>query len=294
MRAGGDRWLGWRVPARRRLSIALSAVALSALAGGTAPAVTAVAARPRIPNIPGLPRPPKVTRYDALLDVAGYIEVKVEKDDTGDCVPGRDLTIEFDSSFELGGPRRTAITVMNGTVISGLVGNRGGVSHKGVVAGYRETNYCPPSRRQELRRPTCTSGKGRLSAMLGSNVRGIDDEVTPLTFPVLLALTRRGGATQDPSCRSYLHGISSARDDDSELSVFELSHEGIAVPISAHNFDFSSLKKGRWLRRVVTLGGACNHVYIRRAPAAAAAQTRRSLSKCTVNGRIYVAVKRLS
>lgn len=275
---------------RRRLPIALAAVALggAALAGGVS---AAGAARPRIPN---LPRPPKVTRYDALLDVAGHIEVKVEKDDTGDCVPGRDLTIEFESSFELGGPRRTAITVMNGMVVSGLVGNRGGVSHEGTVAAYRETNYCPPARRAELpRRPTCTSGKGRLRAILGSDVRRLDDENVPLTFPVILGLTRSGGATQDQSCRTFLDGLESARDDESELNVFELSQSAIAVPIAAHNFDFSGLRTGRWLRRVVTLNGACDHVLLGRSPAADASQQRRSLSKCTVKGRIYVGVKRL-
>lgn len=270
-------------------------MALTALAGGAAPAVTAVAARPRIPNIPGLPRPPKVTRYDALLDVAGYVEVKVEKDDTGDCVPGRDLTIEFDSSFELGGPRRTAITVMNGTVVSGITGNRGGVSHEGVLAGYRETNVCPPSRRQEMpRRPSCKSGRGRLTAILGSDASGLDDENVPLVHPVNIVLSRRGGAMQDQSCREHLTSLRAARRPEaSELNVFELSDQAMVIPIAAHNFDFSGLRTGRWLRRVVTLNGACNHVLLGRAPAADAAQTRRSLSKCTVRGRIYVAVKRL-
>lgn len=277
------------MPARRPLSIALAAVALTALGGAAAPAV-ALAARPRVP---ALPRVPKVTRYDALLDVAGYVEVKVEKDHTGDCVPGQDVTIELDSSFELGRPRATAITVVNGGVASGLVANRGGVSHKGVLAGYRESNYCPPSRPVELRRPTCTSGRGKLSAVLGSNVSGLGDEVVPLSLPVILGLTRQGGASQDPSCRDYLSGIRSARDDDSELSVFELSTQAIAVPIFASNVDFTALRPGRWLRRVVTLNGACNRVLVRRGTTAAAAQTRRSLSKCTVRGRIYVAVKRL-
>ncbi len=282
------------MPDRRRLSIALAVVALTALAGASAPAA-AVAAKPKIPNIPNLPRPPKVTRYDALLDVAGYIEVKVEKDDTGDCVPGRDFTIELETSFELGGPRRTAITVVNGAVVSGIANNRGGVSHKGTLAAYRESNYCPPSRKQEMpRRPTCTSGRGRLTAILGSDVSGLDDENAPLSFPVNIGLTRRGGATQDASCREHLTSLEAARRPEaSELNLFELGMQGMVIPIGADNFDFSGLRTGRWLRRVVTLNGACDHVLIGRAPSAAAAQQRRSLSKCTVRGRIYVAVKRL-
>src|SRR5215204_3329728 len=111
---------------RNRLSIAAAAAVVALVA-----APGAGAAIPRIPRIPRLPRAPKVTVFRALVDVAGYIDVKVERDDTYECQPGQDVTIDFHSAFELGRPRRTAITIVNGVLVSGLLVNRGGVTHRG-------------------------------------------------------------------------------------------------------------------------------------------------------------------
>jgi hypothetical protein len=279
------------VRSRKLLSIALAAAAAAALAGAP------LSGAAKLPRIPRLPRAPKVTNYQATLDVAGYIGVKVERDDTAECQPGQDVTIQFDASFELGSPRRTGITIINGAVVSGVVPKRGGVTHKGELVGYRETNYCPPTRREELTEPTCTSGSGKLTAILGSNPEDFklgDDDLVPLAYPVNLALTRLGGPTQDESCRRYLiSGIRSARRGQSELSVFETTAAGIVVPIGASNLSFQRLKRGDTLRRVVTLNGACNHVLIGREAPADASRTG-DTSKCTVTGKVYVAVKRTS
>jgi hypothetical protein len=293
MRRGWAPWFGGRVRNRNLLSLALTVGTAAVLVG--APATGAV----KIPRIPGgLPRAPKVTQYRATLDVAGYMEVKVERDETGDCQPGQDVTIDFESSFELGRGRATAITVLNGVVASGIASARGGVSSKGTLSGYRETNYCPPARKVELRAPACTSGKGKLTAILATDPEAIkqrDGEVVPLNYPVLLALTRFGGSSQDPSCTRYLNsGIRSARANGADLSVFETKASGLVVPIGAHNISFSQLRKGQWLRRVVRLNGACNHVLIGNEPPADASRAYDRRSRCTVRGKIYLGVRRTS
>lgn len=79
----------------------------------------------------------------------------------------------------------------------------------------------------------------------------------------------------------------------STLGVLEADPSGIVIPIRASDQDFVRLKKGQALRRVVTLNGACNHVLLgSEAPADASASRERS--KCTVRGKIYIAVKRIS
>lgn len=274
---------------RNLLSLALTAGTAAALLG--APAAHAV----RIPRIPGgLPRAPKVTQYDATLDVAGYIEVKSELDDTKECMPGRDLTIEFDSSFETHGGRATRITVVNGALVSKPVSNPGGVSHKGVLAAYRETNYCPPARRVEQEKPRCVRSNGRFSAILGSDASRYtagSDDPAPLAYPVNVALWRRGGIAQDPTCRRHLSGLHFQRPGDYELSTFDQPITGIVIPLFANDWDFVGLKKGRWLRRTITLGGACDKVLASKGALGSAAKY---LSKCTVRGRIYVAIRRTS
>lgn len=290
MRGARGPWLGGSVRNRNLLSLALTAGAAALLFG--APATSAVKI-PRIPNVPGgLPRAPKVTQYRATLDVAGYIEVKSELDDTQECQPGRDLTIEFTTSFESHGGRRTRITVVNGGVVSGLIGNPGGVTHKGELVAYRETNFCPPAKRAELEKPTCTSSGGRFGAVLGSDVSGYDpssDEPMPLSFPVSITLWRRGGASQDPRCRRYLDGLRFQRYAEATLSPLTQSQDAIQVPIFANNWDFSRLRPGQRLRRNVSLGGACDKVWIRPSASGSAAKY---LKKCTVSGRIYVAIQR--
>ncbi|MDW5596622.1 hypothetical protein VSS74_19905 [Conexibacter stalactiti] len=272
---------------RNLLSLALTAGAAAVLVA--APATNAV----KIPRIPGgLPRAPKVTQYRATLDVAGYIEVKSELDDTQECAPGRDVTIEFDSSFESHGGRATRITVINGAVVSKPISNPGGLTHKGVLAAYRETNYCPPARKVELEKPSCVRSGGRFSAILGTDAgkytAGSDDPA-PLAFPVNIAIWRRGGVAQDPTCRRYLNGLHFQRHNDYELSTFDLPITGIVVPLFANDWDFVGLRKGQWLRRTISLGGACDKVLVSKGALGSGAKY---LSKCTVRGRIYVAVRR--
>lgn len=288
MRRRGRRGLVAGVRTRKLFSLAAAVVAIAVLAGVPATGAT---------RLPRLPRLPKITHYQATLDVAGHIGVKVEQDDTGECVPGQDVTIDFESSFELGTPRRTAITIANGAVVGGLVRNKGTVSHAGTLSGYRETNYCPPSRRVELTQPNCTKHTGRLQAILGTEADDVkrDDDLTPLVRPVGLSLTRWGGGTQDPSCGRYLSsGIRAAVSrPSSTLSVFDTDPSGLVIPMRATDKDFLRLRKGQTLRRVVTLNGACHHVLLgSEAPADASAARERS--KCTVSGKIYIAVKRIS
>lgn len=276
---------------RHLLSAALAASAAVALAA----APGAGAAVPRIPRLPpNLPRVPRVTTYRAQIDVGGYIDVKAERDTTADCAPGQDVTIEFETAFELGSPRASRITIVNGGLMATPVANPGGVSHKAALSGYRETNHCPPNRKVTLRKPACTSGKGKLRAVLGSDVSrvrtgtGLDD-LEALSFPVLLALTRMGGAAQDRSCTDLLSSLRPARNRDSTtLSAFEYSAAGMSIPIGVSEWAFVRLARGGWLRRWIRLDGACDHVLV-----GTEATASRDRSRCTVTGRIYVGVKRL-
>ncbi|MDO8211129.1 hypothetical protein [Conexibacter sp. CPCC 206217] len=282
---------------RKLRSLALTA---AVAVGATAALVAAPnGGAARRPDLSRLPRAPKLTTYTATIDVAGYIDVKSERDSTNRCSPGQDVTIEFESAFELGRPRRTTISILNGIVAGGSVAIApGGVTHKGTVAAYRETNYCPPTKPATLRAPRCTSGKGRLLVSFGtmaSEVPGRDEELAPLARGVDIAIGRVGGRVQDPSCLTYLtSGLRPARPKDgAELSVFETPASAVVLPLRANDVDFAHLASGATLRRVITLDGACDHVLIGRAPPAEASDGGER-SKCTVSGRVYISIRRTS
>ncbi len=280
-------WVGVR--RRQLLPPLLAAAALTAVA-----LVLAAAAAP---SIPALPRAPKVTRYDATIDIAGQVVAKSERDTTKDCQPGVDGTIEFEADVELGKPRRIAITVVDGVVVGSPAIARGGAIHKGTVLSYRETNYCPPARKAEIPDPACTRHAGKLVATLGGAVdttlRDPDDDA-PLVHPVSLMLTRMGGGTQERICHDWLIGGFGTRlyREYSELSVLETDPSGIVVPLGANDTTFSRLRKGGKIVRVIRLGGACRKAEI--TFAARLATAAKAGSDCTISGSILVTIKRTS
>lgn len=277
---------------RQLLPPLLAAAALTAVA-----LVPAAAAAPKAPTVPTLPRAPRVTRYDATIDVAGSIFVKAEVDTAKDCYPGVDGTIEFEANVELGRPRRTVVTVVNGVVAATQVSARGGAIHKGTVQQYRETNYCPPASRTEIPDPACTRHVGKLVVNLGGAVnvdtRG-SDEPAPLVHPVSLMLARMGGGTQESKCLDWLISGFDTRlyRDYSELSVLQGNLSAIALPIGANDVTFSRLEKGRKIVRAIRLSGACEKAEITfAARLAAAAKPSRD---CTISGTVLVTIKRTS
>lgn len=271
----------------------LAAVALAAAA-----LVPAAAAAPRAPRLPTLPSVPKVVRYDATIDVAGQVVVTAERDTAKDCYPGVDGTLGFEADFELGRPRRTTVTVIDGVVVAAQVAARGGAVHKGTIKTYRETNYCPPTRSVEIPDPACTRNAGKLLVSLGGSLSAAppdDDAPTPLVHPVSLMLARTGGGTQERNCLSWLSRGFDTRlyRDDSELSVLQGDPSGLVVPVGANDVTFANLEKGRRIVRVIRLGGACEKAEISFAARLASAAAKPS-SDCTIRGSILVTVKRTS
>ncbi|MDO8189434.1 hypothetical protein Q5424_25960 [Conexibacter sp. JD483] len=278
---------------RQLLPPLLAAAALTAVA-----LVPGAAAAPRAPRLPSLPRAPKVIAYDATIDVAGQVVVTAERDTAQDCYPGVDGTLEFEANFELGGPRRTRVTVIDGVVVTAQVAARGGAIHKGTIKAYRETNYCPPSAKTEIPDPACRRHAGKLLVSLGGSISAATpdpDAPAPLTHPVALTLARTGGGTQETNCLGWLSGGFDTRlyRDHSELSVLQSDPGGLVVPLGASDAGFASLKKGRKIVRVIRIGGACKKAEITFAARLATAAAKKS-SDCTVKGSILVTVKRTS
>ncbi|ADB53213.1 hypothetical protein [Conexibacter woesei] len=235
---------------------------------------------------------PKLTNYPATLDVSGQIHVKAEADDTGECTPGQDVTVDFDADAELGRPRRVSLTIFDGAVATSFARKARGAVHKGALTGYRETNYCRPSEPVELEQPACTSHRGTLRAWLakGPDLRRTDDDLAPLSHPVALALMRDGGGTQDPSCMRYLSsGLTLWNGLSNVLDTLEIDKQTLTIPIGVGNVRFQSLRRGESIRRVIRLNGACDHVFA----GSQVALGSRDRRDCTVTGSFFVALKRV-
>lgn len=235
---------------------------------------------------------PKVTNYPATLDVSGRIHVKAESDTTAECAPGQDVTVDFDADTELGRPRRVSLTIFNGAVATSFASKANGAFHTGELTGYRETNYCRPTEPVELEQPACTSHRGTLRAWLAKSPerdRGEDDP-TPLSHPVAVALMRDGGGTQDPSCWRYLSsGLTISDGQTNVLDTLEIDKQTLTLPIGVGDGRFLRLKKGQSIRRVIRLNGACDHVFVSSTVALGSRDTQR----CTVTGSVFVALKRV-
>lgn len=267
---------------------------LPLLLPGVTVAVLAIAPAAGGVKIPRVPRAPRLATYQATLDVSGWVNVKVERDDTDDCAPGQDVVVEFDANFDLGQPRRVTVTIFNGAVATSVARRAGRAVHEGRVTSYSETNYCPPTRRVELEEPVCGKQRGAFRAWLAATptAREMEDDPAPLVHGVNVAVMRDGGGMQDPSCMRYLNaGIRASRGISSVLNTLELDKELITVPIGSHDFRFLALGKGKSIRRVVRLNGACNHVLLGSEVALGSARDR---YRCTVTGKIFVAFKRTS
>jgi hypothetical protein len=266
------------------LTTAMIVAFLLAITVGAASAIT----------IPRVPVMPKLTQYNATLDVAGYVVVRQAHDDTSECAPGRDVLIEYEALVELGKPRPVKVSVMNARVTSTFANNPGGAIHLAKVINYRGTNYCPPTQPDpSIVRPACTRNPGKLRAFLTPTPSRpvADDDPTPLVTPVSLVLTRVGGGTQQSDCLSFLSRLRPSVGLH-VLHVLEVPAMGMIVPAGFTDAAVLKLRKGKALRRSIRLNGACDHVLLRTGSATAADLNAFS-QNCTVTGRIYVQLKRV-
>lgn len=237
---------------------------------------------------------PRLIAYEATLDVAGYVHVRVLHDDTGDCVPGRDLAIDYDATFELGRPRATQVTVFQGLATSRVASNRGGAIHRAELTSYRESTGCPPG--EALGAPECLRRPGTLRAFLtpppgtdpGADPGAV--ELAPLGHPVSIQLMRQGGGHQNEDCMGYMTGLQPSVGDH-VVGVLEADGAGLNVPLGITDDRVAHLKKGASIRRTIRLTGACHHILVSNAAATRAAP-RASAGSCTVTGKIFVALKR--
>lgn len=264
--------------------ILIAVAALACFAAAQAAAVT-------VPRPPNLPKMPKVTTYPATLDVAGYITVRQHRDSTQDCAQGRDMVIEYEAHAELGAPKRVKVMVVNGVTTSTPARRAGGAVHRAAITSYSETNWCPPTRPSPpIGQPAC---KPRIAGALRASLTLTPEpttDLTPLVRGVSLALFRSGGGNQDFACLDFMQSLRPSVGPHA-LDVLELDGSGIVVPLGVTDVKVRTLKKGKALRRSITLNGACDHVLVRTG-AAGAGTTNAIEESCTVKGRIYVQLKR--
>ena len=242
-------------------------------------------------------RAPKIAVYDATIDVAGFVTVRAFQDTTQECEQGRDVAIDYTDDFELGKPRKVTVSAAFGTTFSGQARRPGGVVHEGKVVNYTETNNCPPTTPVTPGKPECSKHRGTLRASLVPTPDVTDDEdLTPLVRDVSIALQRTGGGNQAEEC--FLGSMLSLKAKLGKHVVTTLSVDGtmIVLPLGATDASFRKLRKGKAIRRVIRLNGACDGVLISsgQAEGRAAGRLRAApRSSCTVTGKIFVSVRRV-
>lgn len=240
--------------------------------------------------------PPKLTRYTALLDVAGFVTVRQLRDSTQECAPGRDMVIEYEGHAETGRPRPVTVSVINGVTTSSFAANAGGAASRARISSYSETNWCPPVEpSQPIGKPACRARvAGALRAHLTPTPEASDD-LTPLSRGVSLALFRNGGPNQDLGCRDFKENLEPSVGPH-VLNIFELGRIGMVLPLGVSDVRVRSLRRGQSIRRSITLNGACDHVLVRTSATSARGNERTTShafeENCTVTGRFYVHLRR--
>lgn len=257
---------------------AIAAVAAWPAAGGSA-------------QIPQLPKVPKATAYPVSIDVAGYVDFNWTWDSRQTCIPGYAKTVSEELSFELGKPRRSIVNVVGGAVsMPFAIG--GEAKLKATVGGFQTTNYCPPTApNPEPPEPSCKTLKGKLAVVLLPQAEAHEDgDLAPLGRGVMMAVVRRGGGSQTPSClenRPTLHPVK--EDQGVQIETLPLPGGGLTVPIT-NATKFWGLKPGGRLSRTITIAGGCDAVTTQTAQAS---RLSSNIKRCTIKGKIVVVIKRL-
>jgi hypothetical protein len=261
---------------------------LSAVVAVTA-ALTGLASASSGADTPARIKIPKVTRYPVKVDVAGYVDLDWAWDSTRPCAPGYVKTVNEELSFELGKPRRSTVTVVNGKVtMPAAIG--GQAKLKAALERFGTSNYCPPTV-PDPPRPVCKTLGGKLGVTLGpEKLTKEEKELSPLAGqPVLILLTRHGGGRQTYSCASERptpRAIDAGRGVRMETLLVPTA-SWIAVPIKPRSLAFSELKRGERLSTKVKIRGRCDRI------AAHASALPEGITNCTVRGKIVVTIKRV-
>ncbi|MBS1878338.1 MAG: hypothetical protein JST31_02385 [Actinobacteria bacterium] len=230
-----------------------------------------------------LPKAPKVTQYPVTLDVVGYLDYTWTYDNREKCSLGYAKTVEEHFGFELGRPRPTKVSIVNGEVM--LFPVRGAASLETELKGWQTTNYCPPSTvAPEPPEPVCTKKlRGPISLGLAPapETAGPEDP-TPLVHEVQLAAIRTPPKPQTASCRQDRPAI------DAEGWQAD-PYTGIIAPLGANDVQFLRLRVGKRLKRTIEIGGGCGGATLR---AHASAVIPAHVTGCVLRGKVVVTIVR--
>jgi hypothetical protein len=235
-----------------------------------------------------------LVEYAARIDVAGFLTIRAFEDTTRECEPGRDVALEYTTDFELGAPQKTKIKVAYGMAFSIPVQKRGGAVHEGKVVNYTETNTCPPKLPVSPGKPECSTLRGTLGVALSPTpFTRAEEDLTPLVRDMSITVDRRDGGNQQGECMLSSARNLKAKVGNAEIGPLWTAPAGLVVPLGVTSEAFRRLPKGKAIRRLIRLNGACNGVVVSTGQAEGRAAPRAIPRRdCTVTGKIFVSVRR--
>ncbi|MBS1894543.1 MAG: hypothetical protein JST59_24845 [Actinobacteria bacterium] len=271
------------MPTRNRLSIVVALfaalVALVALLG-----VGSAAAGPKIPKIP------KVVERQVPVKASGTVTYRWTYDNREKCTPGYSKTIEEELRFNF--PTRNTKMVTIGPAKLVMPALRGGTSQYDVrVGGWQTTNYCSPTpKAKEPPEPTCRSGASPLVLAITNTIRDVpsedEEELAPLSRESQIVIGRTQPFAQKKGCNEERPRIN-----------FEYEHElgwhadpgaGVALGMGVGTTAYAKLTKGKTIRRQIQISGGCGSAS---AHASAVSGAPHGITKCTLEGVVFVTVK---
>jgi hypothetical protein len=273
---------------KKRLSIVvvlLAALAAPAalLGGGSAAA---------LPKIPKIPKVPKVVERQVSVKASGTVTYRWTYDNREKCTPGYSKTIEEEERFTF--PTRKTKMVLIGPSKLVMPALRGGSSQYDVrVGGWQTTNYCDPTpKAKEPPEPTCKSGASPLALAITSTLGPVptedEEELAPLDGETQIVVGRTKPFAQKKGCNEERPDIK-----------FEYEHElgwhanpgaGVALGMGVGTSKFRGLTKGKTIRRQIQISGGCGAASAR---ASAVPKAPFGITKCTLEGVVFVTVKGL-
>ncbi|HTU14657.1 MAG TPA: hypothetical protein VMF31_05620 [Solirubrobacterales bacterium] len=225
---------------------------------------------------PDLPDFSVLQTFRAKIHVAGGVTITTTKDTTGDCVPGQAWTMTESVDLEINDK-------VSGSLFRNKIASRfatGNVEQTSRIRNYRETNNCPPVAKVKLEQPECDSFGGRSLSNLVPDGRG--------NGGISIAMTRRGGGSQDLSC---IGGFVRSKPKGTAVTALPHVFTPINLPLDVKVKAFKKLDRGDKIIRVIRIGGQCDRATVTTGgpgiTRAAADET------CRVDGLFNVIVKRL-
>jgi len=226
------------------------------------------------PKIPDFKFP---EAFSAKIHVAGGVTITSTFDNTGKCAPGRAWTMTESVDLEIND--KVAGTLFGKSKIASRFAT-GNVQQKSSIKGYRTTNNCPPAAKVELKEPECDSFGGRSMANLVPDGRN--------NGSISIAMTRRGGGSQDLSC---IGGIPTSTPKGTAVTALQHVFTPINVPLNVPVVKFRKLDRGDKIIRVIRISGKCDRTTVTTGgPGVVKAAADPT---CKVDGLFNVIVKRL-